>query len=196
MIALINCFLINHQVRKWNEFYVALLLKTLAATPLCVSWSWIRPGSLQGNLQGPALFKLTSCSGPKAPLSWNTTSFSLGPVLAKSTFSLQVYTTLNFPPEFLNSVCLMFSSIHHNHFGPTTLDPDGLMFTSIYSVSPGAYMSIVATLPPFFLKVRSLPGQFLCNKLQVSESIQRRKTPRKNLLHLAWLACASHETQV
>lgn len=88
-------------------------------------------------------------------------------------------TTLNFPLEFLNSVCLMFSSIHHNHFGPPTLDPDGLMFTSTYSVSPGAYMSIVATFPPFFLKVRSLPGQFLCNKIQVSESIQRRKTPKK-----------------
>lgn len=91
MIALINCFLINHQVRKWNEFYVALLLETLAATPLCVSWSWIRPGSFQGNLKGPALFKLTFCSAPKAPLCWNTTSFSPGPVLAKSTFSLQVY---------------------------------------------------------------------------------------------------------
>lgn len=177
MIALINCFLINHQVRKWNEFYVALLLETLVATPLCVSWSWIRPGSFQGNLQGAALFKLTSCSSPKAPLSWNTTSFSLGPVLAKSTFSLQVYHS-EFPSGIFK-FCLMFSSIHHNHFGPTTLDPDGLMFTSTYSVSPGAYMSIVATFPPFFLKVRSLPGQFLCNKIQVSESIQRRKTPKK-----------------
>lgn len=64
----------------------------------------------------------------------------------------------------------MFSSMDSDRFGLTTLGLDELMFTFTQAVSPGGYVSFVTTFPTFSLKARLLAGQFLCNKLQVSES--------------------------
>ena len=142
---------------------------------LVLNQAWFFPG--KSERPSPVYTYFLFCSQGPTMLKYN--QFFSWPCTGKIYFfspSVLLWISLR---NFFYSVCLMFSSIYHNHFGPMTLDPDGLMFTSTYSVSPGAYRSIVATFPPFFLKVRSLPGQFLCNKLQVSESIQRRKTPKK-----------------
>lgn len=55
------------------------------------------------------------------------------------------------------------------------------MLTSASSVSSRGYVFIVTNLPPLSLKDRSLPGQFLCNKFYVFESVQKGENAKEKI---------------